>query len=207
MATEGREFGWEDTIKEDAQEFEPLPEGDYNVTIEKFDRSRSSGSGKLPACNMAVVYFNVHAPNREITIRENYESKLSDKHRKGIKMKNIKEQVYKALCSVTDNVSDAYPHSWAEDATIQYTEEQNSVYEHSSHGELVGEDKSLVRYRIDIWHRDSTSAAAMAVDEAMKETGLKRIECQDVPDPSGMKHKQMRYEGIIDMDSDEVYWR
>ena len=48
--------------------------GDYNVTIEKFDRSRSSGSGKLPACNMAVVYFNVHAPNREITIRENYES-------------------------------------------------------------------------------------------------------------------------------------
>ena len=42
MATEGREFGWEDTIKEDAQEFEPLPEGDYNVTIEKFDRSRSS---------------------------------------------------------------------------------------------------------------------------------------------------------------------
>lgn len=75
-------------------------------------------------------------------------------------MKNIKDQVYKALCSVTDNVSDAYPHSWAEDATIQYTEEQNSVYEHSSHGELVGEDKSLVRYRIDIWHRDSTSAAA-----------------------------------------------
>lgn len=23
----------------------------------------------------------------------------------------------------------------------------------------------------------------------------------------GMKHKQMRYEGIIDMDSDSVYWR
>lgn len=78
-------------------------------------------------------------------------------------MKNIKEQVYKALCSVTDNVSDAYPHSWAEDATIQYTEEQNSVYEHSSHGELVGEDKSLVRYRIDIWHRDSTSADRKSV--------------------------------------------
>lgn len=72
MATEGREYGWDDTIKEDAQEFEPLPEGDYNVTIEKFDRSRSSGNGKLPACNMAVVYFIVHVPNREITIRENY---------------------------------------------------------------------------------------------------------------------------------------
>ena len=68
MATEGREYGWDDTIKEDAQEFEPLPEGDYNVTIEKFDRSRSSGNGKLPACNMAVVYFIVHVPNREITM-------------------------------------------------------------------------------------------------------------------------------------------
>ena len=68
------ESGWEDTIKEDAQEFEPLPEGDYNVTIEKFDRSRSSGSGKLPACNMAVVYFNVHAPQTEssISIHDNY---------------------------------------------------------------------------------------------------------------------------------------
>ena len=74
---------------------------------------------------------------RNVRISGKYEVK----HRKGIKMKNIKEQVYKALCSVTDNVSDAYPHSWAEDATIQYTEEQNSVYEHSSHGELVVEDE------------------------------------------------------------------
>ena len=77
MATEGREFSWEDTIKEDAQNFEPLPEGDYNVTVEKFDRSRSSGSGKLPPCNMAVVYFTVHAPNREMTIRENYTAVLN----------------------------------------------------------------------------------------------------------------------------------
>lgn len=72
MSVEGRELGWEDTIQNDSQEFEPIPEGDYNVTIEKFDRSRSSGSGKLPACNMAVVYFTVHAPEREISIRENY---------------------------------------------------------------------------------------------------------------------------------------
>ena len=98
MATEGREFGWEDTIKEDAQEFEPLPEGDYNVTIEKFDRSRSSRSGKLPACNMAVVYFNVHAPNREITIRENYvlhsslEWKLSELFR-GVGLKKEGEEL------------------------------------------------------------------------------------------------------------------
>ena len=122
-------------------------------------------------------------------------------------MKNIKEEVYKVLCTVSDHVSDSYPSTWAEDSTIQYTEEQNNVWEASSEGEKVRDDKSLVRYRVDIWNRNSTSLTALAVDEAMKETGLKRIECQDVPDPSGMKHKQMRYEGIIDMDSDEVYWR
>ena len=121
-------------------------------------------------------------------------------------MKNIKEQVYNALCSVTENVSDSYPRTWADDSTIQYTEEQNNVYEWSSDSEGIREEKSYVRYRIDIWNRESTSATTLAVDKAMKVTGLKRTECQDVSDPSGMKHKQMRYEGIIDMDSDEVYW-
>ena len=90
---------------------------------------------------------------------------------------------------------------------FQYTEEQNDVYEASSDAEGMREDKALVRYRIDIWNNHSTSEAALQVDEAMKVTGLKRIACADVPDPSGMKHKQMRYEGIIDMDSDSVYWR
>ena len=98
MATEGREFGWDDTIKEDSQEFKLLPEGDYNVTIEKFDRSRSSGSGKLPPCNMAVVYFIVHAPEGEVTIRENYvlhsslEWKLSELFR-GVGLKKEGEEL------------------------------------------------------------------------------------------------------------------
>lgn len=121
-------------------------------------------------------------------------------------MKNVKEQVYKALCTVSDNVSDTYPHTWAEGSTIQYTEEQNNVWEWSSGNNGIKEDKSFVRYRIDIWDRNSTSETTIMVDLAMNTTGLKRVECQDVPDPSGMKHKQMRYEGIIDMDSDTVYW-
>ena len=56
MAAEGRELGWEDSIKQDAQDYEPIPEGDYNVTIEKFDRSRSKGEGKLPPCTSALPY-------------------------------------------------------------------------------------------------------------------------------------------------------
>ncbi len=50
------------------------------------------------------------------------------------------------------------------------------------------------------------SGMAQAVDAAIAALGLVRTGCSDVPDPSGMRHKQMRYEGIIDMDSDIVYW-
>lgn len=70
--TEGSELGWDDTIKNDGQDFEPLPEGDYDVTVERFERSRSKGEGTLPPCNMAIVYFIVHGHGRDITVRENY---------------------------------------------------------------------------------------------------------------------------------------
>lgn len=36
----GREFGWDDVIQNDGQEFEPIPEGDYDFVIDKFERSR-----------------------------------------------------------------------------------------------------------------------------------------------------------------------
>lgn len=119
-------------------------------------------------------------------------------------MKNVKDQVYAALCTVFENVSDAYPRSWAEGSTIQYTEEQNDVYEASSEAEGMREDKALVRYRIDIWNNHSTSEAALQVDEAMKVTGLKRIACADVPDPSGMKHKQMEDKERFGKDMSEL---
>lgn len=117
-------------------------------------------------------------------------------------MKNVKDEVYAALLTVTDNVSDTYPKVWADFPAIQYTEENNRVEEWTDNQE----QKSRVRYRIDIWHNHSTSEAALAVDKVIAALGLRRVSCGDVPDPSGLKHKQMRYEGIIDMDSDTVYW-
>jgi len=117
-------------------------------------------------------------------------------------MKNVKDQVYRALCTVTDNVSDVYPTQWADGFTIQYTEEENRVYERTGNQEQT----AMVRYRIDIWDRQSTSAAALAVDRVVSELGLVRTGCNDAPDPSGYKHKVMRYEGIIDMNSDIVFW-
>ena len=68
----GRELSWDDTITDDGKEFEPVPEGDYDFTIEKWERGRSKGEGKLPACNTAIVHFVIHDREREVTIRENY---------------------------------------------------------------------------------------------------------------------------------------
>ena len=117
-------------------------------------------------------------------------------------MKNVKDEVYAALLKVTDNVSDSYPKDWANFPAIQFSEEDNSVFERTGNEE----QKSKVRYRIDVWHNKSTSEAALAIDKAVSALGLVRTGCMDTPDPSGMKHKQMRYEGIIDMHSDIVYW-
>ena len=116
-------------------------------------------------------------------------------------MINVKDQVYKALMNVTENVSDFYPRDWSKELSIQYMEEDNKIAEKTSRGET----KSYVRYRIDIWHQTSTSKAAVEVDTALSPLGLERTMCADVEDPSGLKHKQMRYEGIIDVKNQFVY--
>lgn len=118
-------------------------------------------------------------------------------------MINVKDQVYEAIVAqeITENVSDGYPKDWATLPAIQYMEEDNSV------AERVGnqESKAHLLYRVDIWNNTSTSSAAMKVDAALSALGLVRKQCNDVDDPSGLKHKIMRYEGIIDLDNELVY--
>lgn len=117
-------------------------------------------------------------------------------------MKNVKDQVYKALSKKFENVTDSYPENFTDLPAVQLMEEENKVYEHTKQGE----QKAYIRYRIDIWNNKSTSEAALAADEAIAELGLVRTSCQDAADPSKMKHKVMRYEGIVDMHSENVYW-
>lgn len=72
MGTEERELGWDDTISQESS-FVELPEGDYDFTIDHYDRARFPGSEKIPACNMATVYFNVRgADGTEASVRENF---------------------------------------------------------------------------------------------------------------------------------------
>ena len=121
-------------------------------------------------------------------------------------MRNVKAEVYKALedANITEHLGDGYPKKAVQDETIvMYAEEQNSVYERVGNKE----SKTLLEYRIDIWDPESTSEAACKVDDAIAALGLVRTLCQDANgDPSGWKHKVMRYKGILDLDNDLIYW-
>lgn len=115
-------------------------------------------------------------------------------------MINVKDQVYAGLSEKLENVSDTYPRTWENLPAIQFVEEDNRVAEYTNK-----EEKSYIRYRVDIWHNSSTSNIALTVDKVMAGFGLKRTQCSDVDDPSGLKHKLMRYEGIVDVNTEEVY--
>ena len=68
---EGRALGWDDFIEKDADEFILLPEGDYNFTVESFERGRHSGSEKLPPCTKAVLKLRITAPEGSPIITHN----------------------------------------------------------------------------------------------------------------------------------------
>lgn len=53
------EYGWEDEIVNEGGDFVLLPEGDYDFTVSKFERTRYEGSAKMPSCNMAKVTFTI----------------------------------------------------------------------------------------------------------------------------------------------------
>lgn len=116
-------------------------------------------------------------------------------------MINVKDQVYGSVKDVTENVGDEYPKHWGTLPAVQLTEEDNSVVEWVD----GKESKAHLLYRFDIWHNQSTSQMAVAIDAKVSQLGLKRIACGDVADPSGLKHKVMRYEGIIDVETEMVF--
>lgn len=116
-------------------------------------------------------------------------------------MINIKPTIYNAIKSIADNVNDTYPSDWITFPIIQYIEEDNKTHIKTDDKEQL----AYIRYKIDIWNNRSTSDIAVAVDEVLSKLGLKRTQSLDVPDTSKLKHKVMRYEGIIDVENMRVY--
>ncbi len=116
-------------------------------------------------------------------------------------MRNVKDQVYAALEPLAPNVGDCYPKDWQLLPSIQYQELNNAVYEWTDERE----QSCTLLYQVDIWHNDSTSQLACDVDAVLSALGLVRTSCRDVQDPSGMKHKEMQYTGIMDVDTEQMF--
>lgn len=116
-------------------------------------------------------------------------------------MINIKPIIYKELEKVAKNVTDTYPDDWENFPVVIFLEEENKPYE--IYGDK--EQKSNIRYKVDIFNNDSTSALAMKIDEIFSSLGLMRTSSLDVPDPSHLRHKTMRFEGIVDLNSELVF--
>ena len=116
-------------------------------------------------------------------------------------MINIKPVIFKELQKVADNVTDTYPSDWETFPVVIFLEEQNKP------GDWFDdkEQKTSIRYKVDIFDNDSTSDLAVKINEIFAPLGLRRIESQDIPELSHLRHKLMRFEGIVDLDSQLVY--
>ena len=109
-------------------------------------------------------------------------------------MYDIKPEVNALLESIPGvTVSDAFPKGPAETPRITFYEGANTDPLKIRNGPL-----SDISIQIDVWHTRSTGALATAVDEKMNSIGFRREFAADVPDPSGIKRKTMRYGGRVD---------
>lgn len=74
-----RELQWDDEIQNDGPKFVLLPVGEYNFTVEKFERGRHNGSENLPACNKAVLTLKIHGGEHGDTTINNHNLFLHSK--------------------------------------------------------------------------------------------------------------------------------
>lgn len=65
-----RGLDWNDEIEKDS-DFVLLPEGDYDFTVENFERGRHPGSDKLPPCNKAILKLRIDSDEGSTTIQHN----------------------------------------------------------------------------------------------------------------------------------------
>jgi hypothetical protein len=116
-------------------------------------------------------------------------------------MYDVKPQINSLLSTIQGvGVSDAYPKSFNVLPQISFYEIANT-----DPLQLPKEYLSDISIQIDVWHNRSTGALAKQVDDKMKSIGFVRKFAADVPDPSGIKHKTMRYRGVVDKRNLFVY--
>lgn len=62
-----RALGWDDEIEKES-EFTVLKPGEYDYTVESFERGRHNGSENLPPCNIAILKIRVHSNEGDAVI-------------------------------------------------------------------------------------------------------------------------------------------
>lgn len=68
MAFEGHVIGWDDEIVNDGSEFIYLEEGDYDFTVESYERGTFKGSAKIPQCPKLELKLKVSTPQGNTTV-------------------------------------------------------------------------------------------------------------------------------------------
>lgn len=68
------DLDWDSTIDQDEQQYIVVPEGDYDFVIDRVEKSFvGDNSEKYAGKKMAVVYFNIQAPEQgEVSVKENF---------------------------------------------------------------------------------------------------------------------------------------
>ena len=65
-----KELGWDEGFSKDFNEndFILLPEGDYDFTVESFERGRYEGCNWIPPCNKAILKLRIEGPEGPASI-------------------------------------------------------------------------------------------------------------------------------------------
>lgn len=120
-------------------------------------------------------------------------------------MISVKSEIYKGLSVALEQLNvlvyDYYPDEIEAFPLVVYLEENNKPYEIIDGQEVTSE----IAYRVDVWAKDSTTDIAIAINSVFAKFGIRRILCSDAPDVSGLKHKLMRFEGVVDKNTKIVY--
>lgn len=115
-------------------------------------------------------------------------------------MINYKPQIVNILKQASDNVVESWSEDWESLPVIIYEEEANQPYQFETQGESL----TLFRYRIDIYSKESTSALKLKINDLMATQGLLRVSSVDTNE-EGMRHSQMRFEGVYDSKNEKIY--
>ena len=119
-------------------------------------------------------------------------------------MRDLSPEVKAALeTALPGNVYYFYPHSFSSLPVISYYDQNNA-------GEDGRDLLTKVAFQVDIWAKTIPQLKPLIAqtDAAMRGLGFRRSFCSPpLPDPSGLRHQSMRFEGTYNALDQKLYSR